>query len=132
MVQDTGPYTDSLSPHVAVIMTVHGSYQTNLTSVKHMVLTTMLSIHGPKRVHICAYLVSRPIFFDVLEEIADKKSVVWRAAVKIALPPVQGVPTASHLGHHILHRATSVQGRDARAGWRYRGAGETLTGWDGS
>ena len=34
LVQDTGPFTGSLSPHVAVIMIVHSSYQTNLTSVK--------------------------------------------------------------------------------------------------
>ena len=43
----------------------------------------------------------RPIFFDVLEELTDKKCVVGRAAVKITFPPVQSVPTVSHLGYHL-------------------------------
>ena len=34
------------------------------------------------------------------------------------------------IANELTANATSGQGRDARAARRYRGAGETLTGWD--
>ena len=74
----------------------------------HLEVLVPAFLLGQYRSCVAISIHCRPVFFDVLEELSNNKCVIRRAAVEITLPPIQGVPSTSHLGHHLPPLGLSI------------------------